>query len=187
MNKRTRVTEQTRRKLINSFWELYKSKDINKITVVNVCRLADYERTTFYKYFTDINDLFNVLESEIIENIRTDIQNNNRINSQEGIFFDGFKKFTDKYGEYIVVFYEKGNRNFYNKFKELVKTDVYNYLNFNIQDEKKKEFLFEFIFSSLINSYAYWYRNQKMMSLKLFVEFTNNMLLNGINTVISHK
>ena len=187
MKKQLYTTEQTKKNLINSFWELYKKEDISKITIGKICNTASYERTTFYRYFTDITDILNHVEDEIIENIKKDIQNSEKNSNTSSIFFDGFKRFTDKYGEYIVIFHEKGNRHFYIKFKELIKKDVYEYLNFNIKDENQKEFLFEFLFSSLINSYTYWYRNQKIMDLETFVKFTNNILLNGTNSIINYN
>ena len=186
MNKQPQVTEKTRKKLIASFWKMYKTNDISKITIGNICKRADYERTSFYRYFDDINDILEQTEKEIVESIRSDIQKNYK-DEDTGIFYEGFKKFNSKYGEYIVVFHEKGNRNFYNKFKALVKEDVFKYLKFNVKDEKEKDFLFEFMFSSLISSYAYWYRHQKSMTLESFVKYANNLLLNGTKDIIIYK
>lgn len=182
MKKQPHVTEQTRKKLINAFWELYKTEDLSRITVGNICKKADYERTSFYRYFLDINDILNHLEDEIINNIKISIKNNVKSKA-----FDNFKKFSDDYGEYFTVFHEKGNRSFYDKFKELVKSDVYNYLNLDIKDEIKKDFIFEFVFTSLISSYAYWYRNQDMMDLESFTQFAHNLLQNGTNSIVDKK
>ena len=175
MKKKER-TEQTKENLIKSFWELYKEKNITAITVGNICSNANYNRTTFYRYFNDTSDLLNELENTIIYNIK------NSINSKEttNILFDGFEKFNNKYGEYINVFYRKGNNNFYNKFKKLIKNEVYSYLKINTKNEEKKEFIYEFLFSSLINSYVYWYNHENIMDLESFVIFINNMLSNSI-------
>lgn len=51
MKKQPQVTELTRKKLINSFWNLYKEKDITKIGIKNICDCAKYDRTTFYRYY----------------------------------------------------------------------------------------------------------------------------------------
>ena len=185
MNKQPHITEKTKKNLINSFWKLYKKEDLTKITVSRICENAKYERTTFYRYFIDISDVLTQIEDEVINNIRKDIANKQKKSSN--ILFDGFKKFTDDYGEYIIVFYEKGNITFYNKMKELIKNDVYEYLNLNIVDETKKEFLYEFMFSSLINSYAYWYRHKNNMSLEAFVKFANEIILNGTNSIKHNK
>jgi len=41
-----------------AFLDLLKEKDITSITVTEVCKLADVNRGTFYKYYNDIDDLF---------------------------------------------------------------------------------------------------------------------------------
>lgn len=152
---------------MNSYWKLYKKE--NKITIEKICANAGYERTTFYRHFKDIPDLLDQLENEVIDNIKDRIKNKNSKNSSNDIIYDGFKRFSDNYGEYIVVFHKKGNINFYNKFKELIKKDVFDYLNYDIHDEDKKEILFEFVFSSLINSYIYWCSHKDVISLESFI------------------
>ena len=181
MKKQPQITMRTRKNLINGFWKLYKEEELSKITVGNICITANYERTSFYRYFKDINDILNQLENDIIEGIKDNIRES--IKSEA---FTNFKSFVDTYGEYLTVFHEKGNITFYSKFKELVKSDVYNYLNLNIEDEEKKEFIFEFIFSSLINSYSYWYRHQDMMDLESFADLARNILQNGTNSILEH-
>lgn len=41
-----------------AFLELLKEKELASITVTEVCNLADINRGTFYKYYCDIDDLF---------------------------------------------------------------------------------------------------------------------------------
>ena len=176
MKKQPQITEHTRKKLIEAFWKLYKKEDINTITIKNICDTANYERTTFYRYFFDIYDLLNQLEDIIIDNIKNDINIKIKPFKSNTISTGGFVKFTNTYGEYIVVFLEKGNTKFYRKFKELIKNDVYTYLDININKESNKDFIFEFIFSSLLNSFIYWYRHQEEMSIEKFVEFANKLL-----------
>ena len=94
MNKQPQVTEKTRKKLIASFWKMYKTNDISKITIGNICKRADYERTSFYRYFDDINDILEQTEKEIVESIRSDIQKNYK-DEDTGIFYEGFKKFNN--------------------------------------------------------------------------------------------
>ena len=185
MRKQPQITEATQKKLIDSFWKLYQKEDVIKITVGTICKKAGFDRTTFYRYFNGISDLLDFIEDNLINSIKSDIKNNYRHDTNDKIVFDGFKKFNDKYGERIVVFYEKGNRRFYHKFKELIKTDAYAYFKIDIKDESKKEFVFEFMFASLLNSYAYWYRNQDMANLESFVKLTNKMLIYGTKEIIN--
>ena len=183
MKKQPHITEQTRKKLLDVFWKLYTKDNFAKITVKKVCDIAKYDRTTFYRYFFDINDILNQLEDELIKNIKENISIKSKSKEPITISVDGFTHFTKIYGEYIVIFSEKGNMSFYKKFKELIKNDVYKYLSINVNDEIKKDFIFEFIFSSLINSFVYWYNHQNTMTIESFIQFANNILSTGTNFI----
>jgi hypothetical protein len=95
--------------------------------------------------------------------------------------------FNNEYGEYIIVFYERNNNSFHNKLKKLIKKDAFNYFNLNINDENTKELIFEFIFSNLISSYVYWNNHKNIISLESYVEFANNIISNGVNTILNNK
>ena len=74
MRKQPQVTEQTRANLTQAFWELYRDRPIEKITVREIAERAGYNRATFYLYFRDVYDLFDQLESEILEQVRMLVQ-----------------------------------------------------------------------------------------------------------------
>ena len=63
-----RRTKYTKMILQNSLFELLKQKSIDKITVTDICHLADINRGTFYYYYTDVFDLLNQIENELYEN-----------------------------------------------------------------------------------------------------------------------
>ena len=51
--------------------ELLNEKSLNEITVVDVCRMADVNRGTFYKYYRDVLDLYSEIEDGFINKIHT--------------------------------------------------------------------------------------------------------------------
>ncbi len=181
MNKQPLITQQTRKNFISSFWELYKNEDFNKITVGNICKLANYNRTTFYRYFNDTNDLLSQLENDIINEIKLGIDKYPL--NDKGLTLEGLKKFNKNYGEYIAIFYKKNNISFYVKFKELVKESVYDFLKINVKDENKKEFLYEFLFASIINAFAYWHLHPNIISFETFFKLTKSELINSAELI----
>ncbi len=50
-----------------------RKKDINKISIGELCRLAGYNRTTFYVYYKDIYDLLNKAVDSIFMPIKEEI------------------------------------------------------------------------------------------------------------------
>lgn len=48
---------------------LLNEKDINKITVSEICKTADINRATFYRYYLDVYDLFEKIKDEFTQEI----------------------------------------------------------------------------------------------------------------------
>lgn len=56
--------------IINSFKQLVEKKNIDKITVKEICELSDVNRQTFYNHFQDIFDIFKyIFQEEIFSEI----------------------------------------------------------------------------------------------------------------------
>lgn len=65
-NKTDRRVVKTRKAIHNAFVELVTTKDVRDITVRDIARIADINRKTFYNHYTDINQLIDEMENEII-------------------------------------------------------------------------------------------------------------------------
>lgn len=50
-----------------AFWRLYTAKPISKISVKDICALAGYNRGTFYRYYSDVYEVLESIENEILE------------------------------------------------------------------------------------------------------------------------
>lgn len=59
----------TRMVIREAFLELLKEKPLPKITVKEICALAELNRTTFYKHYSDPRDLLSELENEAIDRL----------------------------------------------------------------------------------------------------------------------
>lgn len=70
---------KTKKKLTSTLLNLIEEKNIKKITVLELCEKANINRTTFYKYYSDVDDLVNKIEESLLldlENNITDIKRN---------------------------------------------------------------------------------------------------------------
>ncbi len=70
------------------FLSLLKQKKLNKITVAEICRMADIGRGTFYLHYTDVYDLYGQIEDELCQGLyqlfescypTTDAENSRRL------------------------------------------------------------------------------------------------------------
>ena len=58
----------------DAFISLLKEKPLNKITVKEICGLAELNRATFYKYYSDPFDLLDHMEQEILSELRRSLK-----------------------------------------------------------------------------------------------------------------
>ena len=78
MRKQPEVTDATRKAIMEAFWTIYQTTPIDKISVKAIADVAHIHRSTFYRYCTDIYQVLNELEQEVMEEIsltlRTKVQ-----------------------------------------------------------------------------------------------------------------
>lgn len=70
MEKRTAIKERTRGNLIRAFWDCYEKKPLRELTVKNITQAAGYNRSTFYLYFDDMDDLLEQAEDELLARLK---------------------------------------------------------------------------------------------------------------------
>ena len=73
-NQRSRLSKIM---LKNALVELLETKPINKITVYELCRSAQINRSTFYKYYGEPHDILNEIVNELLEKTAIIVKNEN--------------------------------------------------------------------------------------------------------------
>lgn len=73
VNENDRRVIRTKKEIRHSFFELLKEKPINKITVSDIIRKADINRSTFYFYYDDIYDMIEQINNDIFEAFNNEI------------------------------------------------------------------------------------------------------------------
>lgn len=67
--KNNQRAKDTRAKIESVFTSLLKDKELQKISIQEICRGADVNRTTFYIHYIDIYDLMRKMEEEMFQQI----------------------------------------------------------------------------------------------------------------------
>ena len=65
-----RRTKYTKKIIKDTFIDLSSEKDINKVTVSEICKIADINRATFYRYYLDVYDLLDKMEEEFVDAVK---------------------------------------------------------------------------------------------------------------------
>ena len=103
MNKQPELTERTRRCIIDAYWKLLMDKE--KLSVISVSRAAAVNRSTFYQYFLDMDDLREQAETQMLEDVKEKIS---------VVFPQGFPMSLKDFAiRYASILEDEGERLFY--------------------------------------------------------------------------
>lgn len=64
-----RRIKYTKTVIRQALFDLLEEKPINKITVTDICKLADINRSTFYSYYDDVYALLTSIQNDLFENV----------------------------------------------------------------------------------------------------------------------
>lgn len=150
---------------VEAFWKLYEQKDINKIKVQEICDLAGYHRSTFYHHFTDVYNVLEHIEDEIINELIE--------NSDEGlIIFDtdkSSKRFAQVYKKYkrylkLLADDKKGSR-FASKLSEKLKPAYRKFMTFS-NNKSESECALEYHMNGSIAAIMQYFKGETNLSIE---------------------
>lgn len=67
MNKQPEITDATRQRILDSFWNIFQTTPLEKITVGQISTGADIHRSSFYRYFTDVYQVLDAFQNQLLE------------------------------------------------------------------------------------------------------------------------
>ena len=119
-NRRTKMTK----KLIHeAFLELLEHHAIEKISVTDICKVADVNRSTFYAYYNDVSELLREIENEVLSQVPVP-QDAQVIYTDNKAYLDLLEKFfiyvKDNERLFNILITKSGNGYFNQKLIELI-------------------------------------------------------------------
>ena len=95
---------RTKKAIRTALFKLMESKDISSITISELTALANVNRRTFYTHYSNITDILDETESEIVEEIQKMIDRfntSNLMDSTYSLFIELNRLITEEYGFYF--------------------------------------------------------------------------------------
>lgn len=93
---------KTKKLIRESFLTLRRSQPLSRIKVVELCSLAMINKTTFYKYYTDVYDLSDELDREVFERFRRNFTAGDCLLSDTARFIRELPQALDAVGDLLV-------------------------------------------------------------------------------------
>jgi AcrR family transcriptional regulator len=158
----SRKTRYTKMVLRDSLTELMKEKSILRITIKDICELADISRSTFYAHYKDQYDLLQQIQEETITNVEKLLEKYNDDASKNGIvrMLEEMLRYIADNGESIqVLLSENGDITFQKKIfgftrqKQILKYFTGKYNN------RTQEYASIFVVNGSIGLVQQWLKN----------------------------
>ena len=178
--------KKTKRAFAKSLVHLSKNRQLNKITVKEICENAELSRNAFYFHYEDINALIRDIEDSIIDEIQGILKDIEKIEFPMSVYatIDGFIDLFEEKKDTVLMLMDKS---FSTSFTERISTmfSEFNYKYFQeFHGDNSKvsyEFFYIYLSGGLYDVVKYWLDNQDKMdkaSLKaLCYVFIKRLLL----------
>jgi AcrR family transcriptional regulator len=180
MKKQPEATAQTKKNLMEAFWQLYCVKRISSITVKEIVEKAGYNRGTFYQYFSNTFDILDQIEESVILNIKE----LSLPMGQEQLMPFPIEMLVKEYemkGRYLTVLLGKqGDPAFQCRMKTSIRKDLKaNVIAQGIKDDFKLDLTLEFIISAMIGAMNLYFSTENRPSIDFFISYVENLTKDG--------
>ena len=173
MKTRPNQTEDTKETIKSAFFKIYKEKNISRITVNDIVTAAGYNRSTFYRYFTDVYDVLEQIEKEILDQF--DMRFDQITRCARRMDMKEIIKYTlapcKVYNKYLAVLLgANGDPTFQAELKEKAKNVLSKQMAIRYGTaDVMGEFYLEYCVSGLLSSTRMWYEQDSAMDINDYI------------------
>lgn len=184
MNKvQPETRERTKQNIKDAFWTLYKEKKIDKITVKDVTTRAGYNRSTFYAYFTDVYDVLDQIEEDVMPG-KEHLPPSGMVQGPSGDFVGDLMTIYEQNSDYYsVLLSEKGDPSFSVKMKEIFKDMMKETMKEVIESnpdvsDLEVDYALEFFTGATISIIKHWYDSDKNLAMDKLMPLMYQLMSN---------
>ncbi|NQX60856.1 TetR/AcrR family transcriptional regulator [Paenibacillus qinlingensis] len=177
MKKQPQITEKTRQKFVEVFCELYSQKPIEKISIQEIANESGFNRSTFYQYFTDIYELLDAVENDLINDMKKELAMKEL--SMHTIQ-DTFYCMDDR--EHLLALNallgDYGSTRFLKRLKKEITLDQ---LELNVpKNHSLTPYFIEFYLTTSLSLFRLWLQRKQDLSSEEFSKLVENLYARGI-------
>lgn len=189
--KEDRRVSRTKRNINTAFLELSKEKDLSKITIKELCELADINRKTFYTYYSSISDVLSAIENQIINEFQNRITElkKSKINLTVTDIILCIGDLLNTNSEFVHQLVQVDTLDGLEKKVGYVIKDAFK--NVLVPEEQYQNDLvnmtLEYIISGAVTMYIQWFSTKNSIPLKTLTDFTVGMVKTNTNFLLQYS
>jgi AcrR family transcriptional regulator len=188
-NKTDRRIKRTKKAISTSFLKILKEKEISKITIKEICELADINRKTFYAYYNSISDVLSEIENSIIVQFHNQIMERKSSISKIEIddIFECIAEILTTHSELVYMLVQIDDlMSLEKKVKDTIKQCMFEILSQNhTYQQDMLNLTLEYIVSGAVSTYIEWFYCQSKVSLKTLSELTITLVNSNIESSLA--
>lgn len=183
--KNDKRSRKSRQAIKDAFKEMVLTQEMSHIVIKELAEKADVNRKTFYLHYTDVYNVLEDVEDELLEDIKS-------------IFgkFDMNKVKTDPYPLLLAIsdgvsgsenetfnkllFSSTISGNFMRKIKDMLKKELFDSYKFTVANSMKANIILSFIVSGVVDCYRDWYLSDRSESLEELARELSELIKHGI-------
>lgn len=172
--------EKTKGKIMQCFWELFRQRSIDKITVSELSEMAHINRSTFYVYFKDVYDVLDQIEQYYLPGGVKFFQECHDMKDKEFIYQKFLTIFDENYQDFTYLLSDNGDPNFVVKLKNSIRPVFKQTIPKQYQENKNFDLTIEFVLSSMISVITYWANHTSEISSKELFDHLHSLYAYGV-------
>lgn len=183
-----RRVRKTKALLKDNLISLMSIKNINSITVKELCEKADINRGTFYLHYNDVFHMLQEIEKELLKEFQDMITSHeispNKFETKP-ILEDIFKFIEQNRDFCIVILCHRGDMSFMKNIVSFIYEKSYNDWSkiFKMDDKMIFDKYYSFILYGAIGLIDNWLNNGLKESPEYMANLTENIIINGLKSV----
>ena len=171
----------TRQALIDAFCLLHATQPVDKITISQLTKKAGVDRTTFYQYFLDRQDLYTTVQQDFVDYVLTyhaevDVTDDQFVASLKQAYQDKrlfFNALLGPYGD--LHFVQLLTDSFYRRLPEET----------GLATAQERPYLIEFQLMTSVSIFRLWLRRHDDLPFETLSKLARDLYLNGVTGTIA--
>lgn len=166
-----------------ALFELLEQKSLEDITVVEICKTADVNRGTFYKYYRDVLDLYDKTEDALVEELHALLPDTKNTECKPQFLFKDVLHILTENREFIYI---AKNKPFSDRLAQKLLIFFRPYIQQMIQNAHPDNsnmdvmLLTEYILGGCTKVVTYWLNNDMTISIEDIEKILSKMIQKSI-------